>query len=856
MHPIAHLQQQEENHDLLLPPRAQRSLQRLADMMGEEVLQLPIEIFDDANTPYPAYTTPHAIHIGQSVVDHEPHRINVYVAHEILHHVIYDPLASALYQPDVVNSATDYIINYVLKLVYGLDVRKVNHAGLYSGKFRSRDVLGACIFLTKRAEEYEAEKTSACGCDHTFADPLIVRLAHRVAEQLQERPELAHLNLGNLREIVTLDGEDLERQFQELNAHFARLTMRRSAPLDMEMLLRAVYGRLAAKTVRYDIRRDMPELSLEHTIALGLRVDKLRKMTRNDPPASILFTEQIIDTLMSWGTTSWKEMLIAKQEERIKQLRTKIKERRRFSKYERIKFKESIKRARRKIGKLRSEVPLSSLLYVENRARVRAVAVKNSTGAELMGMLEIKDDHLPRLRPTDLSHWTRRVARTVYRHLAELYTMHGRIEDFIQRSKKKAVSSIIEHDDSHSPRDQTTHERQVIPQVARGPILPTQQELERQEKQAAKDEAKAERAAERAKKARTKLLEKLERENARRAKKGLDPLPIPPEDGAQQEEDEDENEDGAVDADETVSDSETEIDEDSEQAEPAEAMPDGTIDVSLAAGGRGMGGEDTRKETTAEVDLRTLDSVRTNMSILKKILIEADVFSEKLANASRSQIDLNAVLDRTLTFGDDVQRADTSALVKLAHEHTKLAFYADLANHSLLQNSGTEPRRGSVIIALDCSGSMAGDPYVIGAGFALAVLRAMTETNRGCALIKFASNVDGMYVCDVGVPVDMSTLIQALTTPSFGGTDFNCALSQAVLIQDTFNWQNTQMILVTDGHGKINNRLMAEASKRMRVTALSVGYQSILVQGVADAKRITSLDQLRAGLVTLGRAVL
>ena len=249
--------------------------------------------------------------------------------------------------------------------------------------------------------------------------------------------------------------------------------------------------------------------------------------------------------------------------------------------------------------------------------------------------------------------------------------------------------------------------------------------------------------------------------------------------------------------------------------------------------------------------------MRSNVKMLSKILVEANFFEEKLARASKTRIDENSLIDSTYTYGDEIQRADTSGLVKLVDDATRLSFYADVANHALLQHAGTSPRRGSFVICLDCSGSMAGEPYTIAAGFTLAMFKVLQDTQRGCALVKFASNVDGVYVCDTDVPVDFKRLLQSLTTPSLGGTNFDCAFEQSLLIQDTFGWSNTQLILVTDGCGVISKPALEACSEKMRITGVVVASKGRpVITGIHDMRYIQSVSDLRNGLVGIGRGIL
>ncbi len=862
-----------------LPPRAQRSLLKLAALMGEQVLYVPLEVVDVNPGDAPAYTDLSGIYVSRRIIEREPQNLGVYVAHEIMHHVIDDALASSLYDHDTVNIAADYLINYILKQVFGMDVRRVGIPGVYSTKYRNKTLMEACAYYVKKEGENEALR--GCGCKVGLTHPIIYSTAIAVRRLLAEHSMFSHLRFGEVREIVKLTSEEEQATFQELRDKFWRARFSSGTSINFDLLVRAIYGRLYAGTVRYDIRKDMPRLSHEHSVALAIRTDKLRSMTRNDPASSLLFATNLVKTLSSWGSPSWRQNLIDKQLSRIDKLENKIENRQFYSKRERLGFRKSIKRSRQKIEKLKNEKPLVHFLTDENRVEVRPTRDK-STGSAMIEAITIKEDHLPRMKKADIMEFARRVSRTEFKKLREIYEAKGKLAEYIRNTPKSKVSSVLEKEGPKSEHAHDHPERQDVPKIDPKPVIivKTKREI--------KDEKKAERLRAKAEKERLKAEKKAAKEKAKtpKGKEGDAEYELP--DDSENEEDQDsiqdddsddnEDSDGAPETksgkdkkrkrnrddeqDEEEPDADDlEITKDEDEAEfqvsdsksDQATLQKGDSEQAQASAG---GESDGSGESAASLELKTLELVSLNDKLLKKILIEADVFAEKLAHVSKSRMDPNVHLDRTYMFGDDVQRADTSSLVKLANDHTKLAFYADLANHALLQNSGTMPRRGSAIIALDCSGSMSGDRYVIAAGFALAMFRVMSDTKRGCALIKFASNVDGMYVCDERVPVDMMTLIQSLVSPSWGGTNFDSAFEQAILIQETFDWKNTQMILVTDGEGVVSPSVLRSASEKMRITGVIVGWYAKTIKGLSDVKHIRSPEELRQGLIHTAKTIL
>lgn len=796
----------------VLPARALRSFERAVELFGPDIRAIPLSIYDDAQYPYPAYTDANGIHIGKSVIENEPHRLHIYFGHELLHHVVYDPLARSIFPHRMLNRCSDLVINWILKTVFGLDVRKALHRGIYDAKLaRNKTLLQVCNAYAKSIglnPATEDAPESGCGRRHTVTHPAVYKAASALMQQLRFHSALEHLDLGRPREIVLLPQEADQAMFQELRDRSWRLKHYTHAhtPLDFDLLLRGLYGRLFSTAVRYDIRKDIPVLGYEHSVALTAAVARLRPLTRGDAAASLTAADLLIRNLLEWGTPSWKTNLVSGIQARIERLRAKVKLRSRYSKIERAGFKTQIKRAFARIETIQREVSLASLLIEDNRVTVKARSDR-TTGSVLMDVLTIKDDYLPRMTRTDLSDFVRKASRRSYKEIDLILTTAGKLKAFLDQQPK--VDSVLEDGvDSPSLERKTVEDRQEqqqqnVPTIARKPVL-----------------------------------------SAR--------LPPPEQD--------DKEEDNAE---------KTATSSDNGGAEASSQSPELTADEVLADIENALAASSAEQKTpsagigngegrpTEVASLEALDIVRSNVKMLSKILIEASFFEEKLARASKTRIDENSLIDSTFTYGDEIQRADTSGLVKLVDDVTRLSFFADVANHALLQHAGTSPRRGSFSINLDCSGSMAGDRFIIAAGFTLAMFKVLQDTQRGCALVKFSSNVDGVYLCDKNVPVDFVRLLKSLTTPTLGGTNFDCAFEQSILIQETFGWSNTQMILVTDGGGAVSKPALDACAEKMRVTGIIVGSRgNIAIRGIHDMKYINSIHDLRNGLVTLGRSML
>ena len=276
-----------------------------------------------------------------------------------------------------------------------------------------------------------------------------------------------------------------------------------------------------------------------------------------------------------------------------------------------------------------------------------------------------------------------------------------------------------------------------------------------------------------------------------------------------------------------------------EQPESNEEQPQGT----------GAG-----KSPTANLKLQVLNIIATNPKLFKSILRSANDFGEKLLLKSSTKISETCHIDRTLTFGNDLSRVTHSDLGKLGNKFTKLLFLVELANSSLLQYSGTDPRRSPLILILDCSGSMSGKCYEIAAGFCLCLIKKLHDSKRGCALVKFSSQVDEVMIWDANQGVSFLQLMNSLANPSLGGTNFDQALSTAYDIHKKQGWSRSQVLMVTDGYDTVSPSVTAAKPVKCRTTVVLVSNKAT-VSGVDECVHVERKN-LAIELVKTGNRLL
>lgn len=274
--------------------------------------------------------------------------------------------------------------------------------------------------------------------------------------------------------------------------------------------------------------------------------------------------------------------------------------------------------------------------------------------------------------------------------------------------------------------------------------------------------------------------------------------------------------------------------------------PPKNSDKSAAGKGKGKG---------PSVRDKMLDNLNANFNSLVSILEHMREVSTLLAQIkSRNRKTHSDGPDATYEYGNDLGRAATEEIALLSNKATRLDFLVKLSNHQLLLHSPQEKRRSSVILCLDTSGSMAGEFYNKAAGFCLAVMRYMQKEKRGVALLTFDSSKCKEYVADIGKSIDAPTIIDILTSPSYGGTDFDVPLLRSQEIKREYGWKTLTTFLVTDGYcglrsaDKINQQKTGQ--DRIVVACVSSDSASSLAP-VADEvhhlkRKGTTLEMVRA----------
>lgn len=165
--------------------------------------------------------------------------------------------------------------------------------------------------------------------------------------------------------------------------------------------------------------------------------------------------------------------------------------------------------------------------------------------------------------------------------------------------------------------------------------------------------------------------------------------------------------------------------------------------------------------------------------------------------------------------GSDLSSLTDQELALLADTETSALFDKRFADSRLLIRSyktredvhtehvrwetrgrGRPVEAGPIILCVDTSGSMAGDPERVAKLLTLAITRSALAEGRQCFLVFFSTEITCIEVTNLADSID--SLVAYLTGSVRGGTDVAPALRRATDLLRTESYQNADVLVVSD----------------------------------------------------------
>ncbi|NUS02032.1 MAG: VWA domain-containing protein [Nonomuraea sp.] len=190
-------------------------------------------------------------------------------------------------------------------------------------------------------------------------------------------------------------------------------------------------------------------------------------------------------------------------------------------------------------------------------------------------------------------------------------------------------------------------------------------------------------------------------------------------------------------------------------------------------------------------------------------------------------------------LGNDFRRVLKPQMVFLAHAGTKYEFYRRYASKELLQfkmRGSENVAKGPIVMAIDKSGSMNGQPFHWALAVAEALRRFAADDDRDMYVMFFGNNRDRVRFSFPKGKAPFEQIMTFLGTVANGGTEFDGvlteALKRAVEQFDGEGKEKADIVFVTDGMANLSDDWIANFNKERE--RAGVRMYSVYIGGSYD----------------------
>ena len=139
-----------------------------------------------------------------------------------------------------------------------------------------------------------------------------------------------------------------------------------------------------------------------------------------------------------------------------------------------------------------------------------------------------------------------------------------------------------------------------------------------------------------------------------------------------------------------------------------------------------------------------------------------------------------------------------------------------------------EEKKGPILMCVDTSGSMRGAPERIAKTIAFALTKLALKEKRKCFLISFSTGIETLDLTDFEAANGIELLMKFLQMSFNGGTDATPALAFALEKLATQDWQDADVLMVSDFKmsalpRELVSKIKAEQEKQTKFHSLVIG---------------------------------
>ena len=229
------------NSDTRQAERLEAALLRLAGIFEDDrVLLLRVVVTDDPEIEVAAVDR-HGVLISRNCLIYDYQNLEVYLAHEIYHDVLPCTSLHHVFPSRVLNAAADYRINFLLKKLHGLDVRKVKFKGLFDPDLGKKRISDIASFLQRSGQFSSSSK---------FVSKIRHPLVREIAEDLRKRFQIE--DVSRAVDLVSIAPFDLPLFNKTLRKNYDTLVVANLPNVDHESVLRSLWARFYYDTPKWE----------------------------------------------------------------------------------------------------------------------------------------------------------------------------------------------------------------------------------------------------------------------------------------------------------------------------------------------------------------------------------------------------------------------------------------------------------------------------------------------------------------------------------------------------------------------------------------------------------------------------
>ena len=266
----------------------------------------------------------------------------------------------------------------------------------------------------------------------------------------------------------------------------------------------------------------------------------------------------------------------------------------------------------------------------------------------------------------------------------------------------------------------------------------------------------------------------------------------------------------------------------------------------------GIGGDGSEGGTMgADETLKLFQQVKSNHR-LREIVKLSGRYIRMAQSMQRNKTVHGADEVVGIEMGDDIRRIVPSELLYLDDEDLELDFFRRFADKSLMQRelrSVESEQAGPIVLVVDESGSMSGEPIHNAKAMALAFLWIAQHQKRWACLVGFAGGTRGNYLVVPPGPRDTAGLMEWLSHFYGGGTCVDVPLEEL-----PSKWTElgcpagkTDIIQITDALVRAPDAMVKsfnawKAANQVKMNTIVIGAEPGDLEKVSD--RWWSIDEL------------